>query len=127
MVKKNEAESCEVYFDGSCPLCRREIDFYRRRDGADAINWVDVSAADYAGGGCAPAPDTAMKQFHVKRADGTIVSGGAAFAELWAAIPALRPLGILFRHPPFSWAIALGYRAFLPLRPWLQKFAARRG
>ena len=120
-------ESCDVYFDGSCPLCRREIDFYRRRDGANAINWVDVSAADYAGGDGAPDPQMAMKRFHVKRPDGTLVSGGAAFAELWASIPAFRPLGILFRHPPFSWAIALGYRLFLPLRPWLQKFAARNG
>ncbi len=125
MVTKNE--SCDVYFDGSCPLCRREIDFYRRQTGADAINWVDVSAADYAGGEGTPEPETAMKRFHVKRADGTLVSGGAAFAELWAALPALRPIGILFRYPPFSWAIALGYRLFLPLRPLLQKFAAGKG
>lgn len=127
MVKQSDAGSRDVYFDGSCPLCRREIDFYRRRDGADAINWVDVSAADYTGGDGAPEPGTAMKRFHVRRADGTLVSGGIAFAELWAALPALRPLGILFRHPPFSWAIALGYLVFLPLRPWLQKFAARKG
>ena len=72
-------------------------------------------------------PEAAMRRFHVKRRDGTLVSGGAAFAELWAVMPAFRPLGILFRHPPFSWAIALGYRLFLPLRPWLQKFAARKG
>ena len=126
MVKTNDTESCDVYFDGSCPLCRREIDFYRRRNGANAINWVDVSAADYAGGDGAPDPQMAMKRFHVKRLDGTLVSGGAAFAELWASLPGLRPLGILFRHPPFSWAIALGYRIFLPLRPWLQKLAARK-
>jgi predicted DCC family thiol-disulfide oxidoreductase YuxK len=127
VVKQNEAESCDVYFDGSCPLCRREIDFYRRREGAEAINWVDVSAADYAGGDGAPDPQLAMKRFHVKRPDGALVSGGAAFAELWVAIPALRPFGILFRHPPFSWAIDFSYRLFLPLRPWLQKFATRKG
>lgn len=126
MVTQSENESCEVYFDGSCPLCRREIDFYRRRQGADAINWIDVSAADYSGGDGAPEADVAMKRFHVRRADGTLVSGGVAFAELWAALPALRPIGILFRCPPFSWAIALGYRAFLPLRPWFQKRAARK-
>ncbi len=126
MVKRNEAESCDVYFDGSCPLCRREIDFYRRREGAEAINWVDVSAADYAGGDGAPDPQLALKRFHVKRPDDALVTGGAAFAELWVAIPALRPFGILFRHPPFSWAIDFSYRFFLPLRPWLQKFATRK-
>ncbi|MBX3507758.1 MAG: DUF393 domain-containing protein [Parvibaculum sp.] len=127
MVTPHEDRSCDVYYDGSCPLCRREIDFYRRREGARAINWVDVSKADYAGGDGAPERETAMKRFHVKRADGALVSGGAAFAELWVALPALRPIGILFRYPPFSWAITIGYRLFLPLRPWLQKLAARKG
>ena len=35
------------------PLCRREIDLLPL-EGADAINWIDVSAADYAGGDGAP-------------------------------------------------------------------------
>ena len=34
-----------VYYDGACPLCRREIDFYRRRETDTPIDWVDVSRA----------------------------------------------------------------------------------
>ncbi len=32
--------SCTVYYDGTCPLCRREIAFYRRCAGATSIVWV---------------------------------------------------------------------------------------
>ena len=29
-----------VYFDGSCPLCRREMALYRRLPQAQSIEWV---------------------------------------------------------------------------------------
>lgn len=125
MVTQSGKPTCKVYFDGSCPLCRREIDFYRRRDGAEEIGWIDVSIETYRGGAGAPDCAAAMKRFHVMRTDGVLVTGGAAFAELWAALPGLRLAGIIFRVPPFSWGLALGYRLFLPVRPWLQKAAAR--
>jgi predicted DCC family thiol-disulfide oxidoreductase YuxK len=126
MVTHEEENACHVFYDGSCPLCRKEIDFYRRREGAERVEWIDVSAEDYPGTGGAPARDEAMKRFHVRRADGGLVSGGAAFAELWAALPELRILGIIFRIPPFSWAIKISYRAFLPMRPALQRIATQR-
>ncbi|MBO6634719.1 MAG: DUF393 domain-containing protein [Parvibaculum sp.] len=117
--------SCRVFYDGACPLCRREIAFYRRREGETRIDWVDVSAADYRGGNGAPDPETARKRFHVVSARGELVAGGAAFAELWSMLPGFRAAGRLFRIPPFSWAVALAYRLFLPLRPALQKLAAK--
>ena len=32
-----------IYYDGSCPLCRREIAFYRRLRATMRLDWVDVS------------------------------------------------------------------------------------
>ncbi len=108
-----------VYFDGSCPLCRREIDFYRRRATGRAIEWIDVSAANEVGEGLSC--QTALARFHVRLADGSLVSGGLAFATLWRHIPGWRWLGRLGSVPPLSWILELGYRAFLPLRPRLQR------
>lgn len=47
-VRTDESPSGKltVYYDGACPLCRREIEFYRRRRGADAIEWVDAAVGD---------------------------------------------------------------------------------
>jgi predicted DCC family thiol-disulfide oxidoreductase YuxK len=122
-------ESCDnadpakltVYFDGSCPLCSKEIGAYRKCRGGDEIDWVDVSRVpdhDLAPG---LSRTDAIRRFHVRLADGTTVSGGAAFAELWAALPALAFVGYIGRCRPVSWILEVAYLAFLPIRPWLQR------
>lgn len=115
-----------VYFDGACPLCRREIAFYRRRRGADAIAWIDVSGPTSKRPASDLCRDAALKRFHVRTADGRLVSGGRAFAELWAVLPAFRFIGRVFRRPPMVWALEAAYRAFLPLRPAMQRLVRER-
>ena len=112
-----------VYYDGSCPLCQREIAFYRGLRGADGLLWMDVSAGLPVGEGISC--ETAMRRFHVKDAQGRLFSGGAAFARLWRALPAWRVLGWIFLWPPMSWFLEGAYRAFLPLRPHLQRAMLR--
>lgn len=114
-----------VFYDGACPLCRREIDFYRRRKGAQSLDWVDVSQSD--GEMVAPglSKAEAMARFHVKRGDGQLASGGLAFAQLWAALPGFRPFGRVLQWPPLAWLVERGYRLFLKLRPRLQALARR--
>ena len=112
-----------VYYDGSCPLCRREIALYRSLRGAARLQWLDVSA------GASLGPDlsceAAMRRFHVRDAQGRLFSGGAAFARLWRALPGWRVPGWLFAAPPLSWLLELAYRVFLPLRPRLQGLVRR--
>lgn len=110
-----------VFFDGSCPLCLAEIGFYRRQRGADAIIWTDVSGStnDVATGlSC----QRAMARFHVQTATGEIMSGAAAFAELWTWLPAFRLAGRIAGLPGVVHVLDVAYRAFLPVRPFLQRF-----
>ncbi len=112
-----------VYFDASCPLCQREIGFYQKRKGAEAIEWVDVSQAENA-----PADLScvqAMARFHVRKTNGDLVDGGVAFAELWTQLPAFRGLGYIFTKPPFRGLINVAYNVFLPIRPHLQRLVRR--
>ncbi len=115
-----------VYYDGACPLCDREISFYRRRQSADAVRWIDVSQVNSA----ILAPDLtseqALARFHVRDAQGELASGGAAFSRLWMALPGFRALGRLTRRGPLSWLLERSYELFLRIRPGLQYLAADR-
>ncbi len=113
-----------VYHDGSCPLCRVEIAHYRRQVGAEQIAFVDVSQP-----GCGLGADldreAAMKRFNVRLPDGTLRSGAAGFATLWQALPAWQRFAGLARLPGVLPAMEVGYRLFLPLRPYLAGILVR--
>lgn len=117
-----------VWFDGACPLCRREIALMRRLDRRAAIQFIDV--AETAGGGasstCPIDRDALLARFHASE-DGRLLSGAAAFAAMWRAIPLLRPLGMAARSPAVLAGLEAAYRVFLRLRPRLQRLAARLG
>ncbi|MEM9851376.1 MAG: DUF393 domain-containing protein [Pseudomonadota bacterium] len=121
------AQDLTIYYDGSCPVCTIEISHYRRQIGADRLNFVDVSRADDGSLGDGLDRRTAMARFHVRRADGTLLSGAQGFAEVWDRLPSWRWAARLGRLPG---VLALGellYRAFLPIRPTLSRLAARAG
>jgi len=110
-----------VYFDGSCPLCRREIGFYKNSAGADQIRWEDISrvldgqvAGDLS---C----QQAMARFHVRATDGSLKSGAAAFVELWLSLKNWYWLGWIFAHPPGIWLLEKCYVGFLRIRPAIQR------
>jgi predicted DCC family thiol-disulfide oxidoreductase YuxK len=64
------SETCTVYFDGACPVCRSEIAHYRRQRGSESIAWVDASS-------CA-----------------------AAFVAIWRRLPAFSWLAALASSAP---------------------------
>lgn len=112
-------QACTVYYDGTCPLCQREIAMYQGLEGADAIRWHDVSAVGT--GADDLAAGDAMARFHVRRPDGSLVSGARGFFEVMKTIPKLRWLGQALSVPPIPWIAEGAYRLFLPLRPLLKR------
>jgi predicted DCC family thiol-disulfide oxidoreductase YuxK len=104
-----------VYFDGGCPVCRREIAWYRARPALTPIEWVDVAASN-----CDPAGDLcraeALRVFHVRLDDGSLVHGARAFALLWQRFPGLRGPGWVAALPGVHHALGMAYTIFLRLR-----------
>ena len=111
-------EKLTVWFDGGCPLCRREIGLMRRLDRRGRIEFIDVT-----GDGSCPIDRAALlARFHA-RENGLMLSGAAAFAAMWRAIPLLRPLGLAARNNWVLGALEWLYRRFLVVRPALQRLA----
>jgi predicted DCC family thiol-disulfide oxidoreductase YuxK len=113
-----------VYYDGSCPLCTKEIGLYQRAAGSDAVSWCDVSQSDAQMDGLSQSQ--AMARFHVKGADGVMQDGAKAFILLWLSLPRWRWLGRIASLPPFPHVLEMLYRGFLPIRPWFQKLAGKK-
>ena len=110
-----------VWHDGGCPLCRREIALMRRLDRSRRISFVDAAA----GVSDCPVDRVALlARFHA-REDDVLLSGAAAFAAMWRAIPLLRPLGLAARNPALLGLLERGYVAFLKARPRLQRLLRR--
>jgi len=105
-----------VYYDGGCPVCAREISFYQRRPGAECLAWVDLTRAEDAALGPGLSRAAALARIHVRRADGRLIEGAAAFGEIWRCMPGLRWLGLLLGVPPFGALAEFGYRLFLRAR-----------
>ena len=120
LAKPNDEKNLTVYFDGSCPICSREIAYYQGQEATVPITWVDASATS------AELPqgllrDDALKRFHIRLPDQTLVSGAHAFACLWRTLPRFRILGSVAQLPGIRTILEWGYSFFLILRPRLQR------
>ncbi|HEX4843642.1 MAG TPA: demethoxyubiquinone hydroxylase family protein [Limnobacter sp.] len=120
MSKPSSKQEClTVFYDGSCPLCRREIALYQGLKSDQAIAWMDVSAEQTE----LPANcqrDTLMQRFHIQSPDGELQSGALAFATLWQALPGWRWLGRLAKLPGVLGWMEWLYLGFLKIRPRMQ-------
>ena len=117
---ESDVPKSTVFFDGSCPLCRAEIGYYRRKDQAGALCFVDVSetgAVTREG----ITQQQAMERFHVRGRDGRVLSGAAAFVEVWTRLPKWRWAARAASLPGALAALELGYRMFLPVRPFISR------
>jgi 3-demethoxyubiquinol 3-hydroxylase len=125
---QTNAQEClpalSVYYDGACPVCSREIAVYKNSAGGEAIEWIDATSCDLGelqSGAKGLSRETALARMHVRKANGELVSGAAAFVAMWEQLPKFAVLARLARFPGAMLVLELGYRLFLRLRPlWRQ-------
>lgn len=121
--KDTSAAKLTVYYDGSCALCALEIAHYKRQEGADRLRFLDASVESDLGEGLTR--EAALGRFHVRAADGALVSGARGFAAIWAQLPRWRWAARLAAMPGVTPFLERAYRGFLPLRPTLARLVTR--
>jgi predicted DCC family thiol-disulfide oxidoreductase YuxK len=110
-VVATKAMEIEVFFDGGCPLCLREIHFLKRRDRQGKILFTDIDAADFRPETYGKTYDELMAKMHGRLPDGTWITGVEVFRRLYSAI-GFGPLVTLTRLPIISQIMDLGYHVF---------------
>lgn len=112
-------------YDGSCPLCMREIQLYQKLEPIQALQWVDVSSPQSQ----LPSGTTQtqlMQRFHVLTASGELLSGARAFVHLWQQLPRWRHMARVCQLPGFIPVMEGVYRVFLRFRPFIQRRLKRQ-
>ncbi len=101
----------EVFFDGGCPLCRREINLLRRWDRRQRIRFTDIDAEAFDPAAVGKSRDELMAEIHGRLPDGSVISGVEVFRRLYSAV-GFRWLVAPTRLPGISWLFDFGYRVF---------------
>jgi predicted DCC family thiol-disulfide oxidoreductase YuxK len=91
-------ENATVIYNHTCPICRREIDAYRRTAEAQDLplefKGIDSDALSDWG----LTVEDAARRLHVVE-DGRLLSGVDAFVALWKRLPRMRWLARLVERP----------------------------
>lgn len=103
--------SVEVFFDGECPLCVREINLLRRLDRKQRITFTDITEASFDPGALGMSYAAMMERIRGRLADGTMIEGVEVFRRLYAAV-GFGPIVALTRLWGVSHALDLAYELF---------------
>jgi len=113
-----------IFYDGSCSVCAREIEFYRRRDREHQLVCLDISAPDFAAEQYNIALEDFMHQLHAIDQRGTVYKGVDAFWAIWQAFPTSTVYGLMgtvIQLPGIHAIAGLCYKGFARIRPFLPK------
>jgi predicted DCC family thiol-disulfide oxidoreductase YuxK len=102
----------EVYFDGACHLCSKEINMLRFLDRRDRIIFTDIAAADFdAVGHTGITYDALMGAIHGRVEGAPLVEGVEVFRQLYGRV-GLKSIIWLSRVPGVSHLLDFGYVLF---------------
>ncbi len=88
-------DKIRVYYDASCPICRRDRRRYDQLAGKEAIDWCDITDNDAQLKAEGIDPEEAMIKLHVQKPNGEITSDIEAYILLFSEIRWLKPIAWL--------------------------------
>jgi len=102
----------EVFYDGDCPLCMREIRMLRRLDAKkQRIQFTNIAAPTFSAATYGTTMTSLMARIQGRLPDGRWIEGVEVFRQLYAAV-GFGPLVMLTRLPVISQLLGAGYVLF---------------
>jgi predicted DCC family thiol-disulfide oxidoreductase YuxK len=113
MTAENALNSTEfeVFYDGGCPLCRREIAMLKRWDRRQRVRFTDIDALEFQAAALGKSQQELMASIHGRLPNGDWVTGVEVFRRLYAAA-GFGPVVALTRLPLIAPLLDWGYRLF---------------
>ncbi len=85
----------KVFFDGNCPVCKREINLYKRLNTKNNITWYDISNDKEALKLLNKKKKDCLKRLHVLDDEYNLNIGIDAFIVIWRQVKYFRYLAII--------------------------------
>ena len=122
-----------IFFDGGCPLCKREVDFLQSKNQEGALSFIDINTSDfYLDLRYGITYKQAMERIHALKSDGSVIKDIKVFQEAytliglgWIYAPTKFP--IFDKFIEFIYGIWAKYRLKLTFRPSIEKLCTEKG
>jgi predicted DCC family thiol-disulfide oxidoreductase YuxK len=101
----------EIFFDGECPLCMREVRLLQRLDRKHRVRFTDIAAKGFDPSAFGLDMATLMARIHGRLSDGTILEGVEVFRRVYEAV-GLGALAKISRWPGISALTEAAYEIF---------------
>lgn len=88
------AKNLQVFYDALCPLCSKEIKMYEKRDVHRRLELIDISSPNFVASDYGLDPQLVVELFHVKTAEGQVITGVSAFVKIWEELEIFEPLQV---------------------------------
>ena len=121
-----------IFFDGGCPLCRREVDFLQSRNQKGNLEFIDINSSDFSLDlKYGITYKQAMERIHALKIDGSVIKDINVFQEAYGLIGlgwiyAPTKLPILDKFIEFIYGLWAKYRLKITFRPSIEKLCSER-
>ena len=122
-----------IFFDGGCPLCKREVDFLQSKNQKGALRFIDINTSDFFSDlKYGITYKQAMDRIHAMKSDGSVIKDIKVFQEAYSLIGlgwiyAPTKLPILDKFIEFIYGLWAKYRLKITFRPSIEKLCAEKG
>lgn len=101
----------QMFFDGDCPLCTKDVRFMQWLDRKKRVSWIDIAAKDFSPEAYGLTMVTLMDRLHARLPDGSWITGADAFRRVYQTV-GFGWLVAITRLPGIRWLVNKGYDVF---------------